>query len=97
MKNIGKFRTEDDVESWLEEKGFEGTAYFTGDHFAPAIIGYTEDERLVDDYDKMVRWLAKKESWDEVEAIEWIDYNTIRTIPYMGEKSPVIVYHDALC
>lgn len=64
---------------------------------APAIIGYTEDERLVYDYDKMVRWLAKKESWDEVEAIEWIDYNTIRTIPYMGEKAPIIVYHDALC
>lgn len=23
--------------------------------------------------------------------------NTIRTIPYMGEKAPIIVYHDALC
>lgn len=26
------------------------------------------------------------------EAIEWIDYNTIRAIPYMGEKAPIVMY-----
>lgn len=29
---------------------------------------------------------------DDISAREWIDYNVIRTIPYMGEKKPVIVY-----
>ena len=25
------------------------------------------------------------------EAIEWIEYNTIRALPYMGNKAPIIV------
>ena len=26
------------------------------------------------------------------EAIEFIDYNTLRSIPYYGEKAPVVFY-----
>lgn len=27
------------------------------------------------------------------EAMEWVDYNTIRAIPYMGDKHPIIMYN----
>ena len=29
---------------------------------------------------------------DETDAIEWIEYNTIRSLPDAGEKSPIVMY-----
>ena len=40
----------------------------------------------------MIDWLMNKESLSEEEAIEWINYNTIRALPYMGDKAPIIMY-----
>lgn len=40
-----------------------------------------------------------KESYDKnrdyvIEAMEWIDYNTIRSIPYLPENyRPIIIYN----
>lgn len=28
----------------------------------------------------------------EEEAMEWVGYNTIRSLPYMGEMKPIIMY-----
>lgn len=28
----------------------------------------------------------------EEEAVEFIDYNTFRAMPYMGEKAPIVVF-----
>lgn len=44
---------------------------------------------------RSTRWwngFAKKDGIDEEEAIEWIEYNTIRAIPYAGEKAPIVMY-----
>jgi hypothetical protein len=41
----------------------------------------------------MVEWLIDTQDFkDEIEAIEWIEYNTIRALPYMGPEAPIIVY-----
>ena len=76
----------------LLDNDLEGTSFFTGDNYATAILGYTEDGNLVYSYDDMVDWLMDNDDMDDISAREWIDYNVIRTIPYMGEKKPVIVY-----
>ena len=34
----------------------------------------------------------KKEGWSDNDAIEWIEYNTIRALPYMGEGAPSVMY-----
>ena len=26
------------------------------------------------------------------DAIEWIEYNTIRSLPYAGENAPIVMY-----
>ena len=57
-----------------------------------SIVGVTDDNRLVYSYESMVEELMEDEGWDETEAVEWIDYNTIRAIPYMGERAPIILY-----
>ena len=75
-----------------------------GDEFADGVIGITDDNRLVYSYENLVVCLAKafRESdtqegrTDEdyhTDAIEWLDYNTTRSLPYMGGNAPIIV-HD---
>ena len=59
-----------------------------------SIIGTTFDGRAIYSFDKMVEELATDEGWTEIDAIEWINYNTIRSLPYGGEKAPLIVYTD---
>lgn len=80
------------VEQLLLDNDLEGTPFFTGDDYDTAILGYTEDGRIVYSYDLMVEWLVKNDDMDSIDAQEWIDYNVIRTVPYMGEKQPIIVY-----
>ena len=59
-----------------------------------SIVGITEDNRLVYDYNKMVEELMNDEGWSETDAIEWLDYNTLRAIPYMEShgRAPIILY-----
>lgn len=58
-----------------------------------AVIGISHDERLIYDYDKLIKAFMDGDNMTEEEAIEWIDYNTLRTIPYMGNNSPIIMYN----
>lgn len=81
-----------DIEERLIENGYEGIKFLTDYSYDTAVIGVSEDDRVVYDYDKMVAWLMEKENWTAEEAMEWIDYNTIRALPYFGEGAPIIVY-----
>ena len=59
-----------------------------------SIIGTTFDGRAIYDFDKMAEELMQDEGWTHEEAVEWIEYNTIRVLPYGGEKAPLIVYTE---
>ena len=80
------------AEERLLEYGYEGIKYLTNYSYDDALIGVTEDGRAIYDYEKMIKWLMEEEEWSETDAIEWIDYNTLRAIPYMGENAPIIMY-----
>ena len=80
------------AEEKLLGNGYEGVKYLTNFSYDDALIGVTEDDRAVYDYEKMVQWLVDTEEMTYEEAAEWIDYNTIRALPYMGEGAPVIMY-----
>ena len=91
MKEDGSYECE--VERILLEKGYEGTMFLTGYSYDDALVGVTTDRRAVYDYDLMVQWLVEEEGFeDDIEAMEWIDYNTIRAVPYFGSTAPVIFY-----
>lgn len=72
--------------------GHDGTVILEDPSFNDAIVGITEDGRLVYSCEKMVHQLSHDDGMSEQEAQEFIDYNTVRAIPYMGEKRPIIVY-----
>lgn len=83
---------DEEIEQLLLDNDLTDTAYLTGYNYYSAIIGYTDDENLVYSYEKMIEYLIKEAEMTQEEAIEWIDYNVLRAIPYMGDEKPIIVY-----
>lgn len=84
-----------------DEDELDKIVVLEGDEFADGAIGLTEDHRVVYSYDRLVKSLAKSYADDgniedpEISAIEWLDYNTLRSLPYMesqGLLAPVIIY-----
>lgn len=76
----------------LLEAGYEDVVILENYSYDDALIGVTEDGRAVYDFDKMVSWLMETEGFTQDEAVEWIEYNTIRALPYAGPDAPVIMY-----
>lgn len=81
-----------DAEKRLLDNGYEGIKYLTDFSYDTALIGVTNDNRAVYDFEKMVEWLVETQNWTNSEAVEWIEYNTVRALPYFGEDAPVIMY-----
>lgn len=70
----------------------EDAIVFNNPSFDNSIIGVTTDGQAVYDYEKMVEELMKDEDVSEQESIDWIEYNTIRALPYAGEMKPIIMF-----
>ena len=84
--------TYEELEQKLLDNGYGGVSLLKDYDYASAFIGVTDDGRAVYEYDKMVDYLMSKEDWTYEAAVEWIDYNTIMALPYMGSKAPLIMY-----
>lgn len=76
----------------LIDAGYDDIPLFVGCEYDDAIIGVTTDGRAVYEFEKMVDCLMNKEGWSDIDAIEWIEYNTIRALPYLGQNAPIIMY-----
>lgn len=82
-------------EQVMDEDTLNQTVVLEGDEFADGCIGITEDGRLVYSYERLVHSLSLHDGMSEESAIEWIEYNTLRSLPYMesqGLLAPVIVH-----
>lgn len=64
---------------------------FDNPAYDDSIIGQTFDGRAIYDIDKMAEELSSDESMSIEEAADFIGYNAIRSLPYAGEKAPVVV------
>lgn len=80
------------AEERILNAGYENVIVLRDFSYDEALVGITEDNRAVYDFDLMVEGLCDKEGWSADEAVEWIEFNVIRALPYMGEFSPVILY-----
>lgn len=67
---------------------------FLNQAYDNSIIGTTFDGRAIYDFDKMVQELMADEGWTEEEAVDWVEYNTIRALPYCGDKQPLIMREE---
>jgi hypothetical protein len=80
-----------DAEERLLENGYEGVKFLTDFSYDTALIGVTDDNRAVYDYELMVEWLVKNEGWSYEDSAEWVSYNTLRAIPYLGPDAPIVI------
>lgn len=80
------------LDAMVEDQGIEEEVLILDNHaYDKSVVGITEDGRLIYDFNKMVEEFMEDEQCDETEAIEWLEYNTLRALPYMGERAPIII------
>lgn len=72
----------------------EGALIFDNASYDNSIIGITLDDRVIYSFERMVQEYMSDNACDEIDAIEWVEYNTIRALPYAGDKAPMIVYEE---
>lgn len=84
------FNSVEELCEFLEAQGHEETVFFEHPSMVKAITGITESEQLIYDYNLMIEAAMEEEGWTCEEAIEWIEYNTLRSIPYMGICHPIV-------
>lgn len=65
---------------------------FSNPSYASAAIGMSDDDRVIYDYDLMVEHLIHEEKMSYEEAVEFIDYNTLRSLSYQ-QNPPIIKYN----
>lgn len=78
------------IDGMANDLEIDNLIIFDNHAYDRSIIGIADD-RLVYDYDKMVEEYMEDEGCDEADAEEWIQYNTIRSIPYIKGNKPLII------
>lgn len=79
-----------DIRDAICDMGYEEAVVFDCPDYDEAIVGVTEEGRVVYDFDMMVNCLRISEGMSEIEAIEFIEYNSIRALPY-AENAPIVM------
>lgn len=82
--------TYEEVCKYAEDQEIE-LKVFSSPSFNNSIIGISYDARVIYDYDLMIEDLMKEEDFSYEDALEFIEYNTLRALSYMGEDAPIIL------
>ena len=84
--------TVEDVKETLHELEHDETVVFENPDYVSAIVGMTDEGRVVYSWEKMIKHLIETDGMTDEEAVEFISYNTERAIPYAGAMAPIILY-----
>ncbi|MBR6450635.1 MAG: helix-turn-helix transcriptional regulator [Fibrobacter sp.] len=83
--------TIDSLKDFLCELGHEDAVVLESPDYLSAVAGVSEDGRVIYSYPRMLEHLVLNDGMTYEEAAEFIDYNTIGSLPCMGEKAPIIL------
>ena len=75
----------------IESYGYEDVVIFTEPDYAEAFMGVTDTNRAVYDFELMVKHLCDKEHLTKLDAIEFIELNTMKASAFHHD-SPLILY-----
>lgn len=87
--NMNKERPNRDL---LRELDYSDAIVFENPDYDAAIVGVSSDDRVIYDYDEMIACLMLEDDMTIEEAMDFIDYNTLRALPYAGEGAPIVMY-----
>ena len=83
--------TYEEVCKYSEDQEIE-IKVFSNPSYNNSIIGISYDNRVIYDYDLMIEELMEEEDLSFEDALEFLEYNTLRALPYMGGDAPIILY-----
>ncbi len=99
MSEVGQVSTRDLINAHFEELEVEDVYLIDPQFCDKAIVGYT-DTQVIYSYDKLIgayttnfmesENIPQEEALDM--AIDWVSYNTIRSLDYMTGNKPIIMY-----
>ena len=81
-----------EIRDLICEMGYEDSTVFDEPSYDNAIIGVSTDGEVIYDFDLMVESLMETDNIDETDAIDFIDYNAIRSLPYAPSPKPIVMY-----
>ena len=90
------FKDVKELKHFLNELEYTDTVVLENPSYLNAIIGITDEGALCYSYEKMIECLIEEDKMEQEDAMEFINYNTIRALPYassMGVR-PIVVYND---
>lgn len=62
------------------------------EQYKDAIVGLSHDNNhIIYSHNRFIECLMK-DGMSKEEAIEWTDHNTIRSLPYIGEYAPIVMF-----
>ena len=77
----------------LVELGLDESIVFENPSYDNAMVGYENGtNRIVYNFDNMVEDLMEQDSIEYEESVEFIEYNTLRALPYMGYLAPIVMF-----
>ena len=86
------------LDNYVKERGLvdedELPILLTDHSYDKSIVGITTEGRIVYNYTSMINEYIEDEQCSWEEAQEWIDYNTMRAIPYFGPMRPIVLDLD---
>lgn len=80
-----------DKREMLADAGYEDSIVFENPDYGDAIVGVTDEGDVVYDFYRMVDHLIEHDEMTRDEAVEFIEYNAIRALPYAGDGAPIII------
>lgn len=72
---------------WVDE---EGVYIYENPDYAKAFRGITTDGRALYEYGAMVESLMEEDNIEAIDAMEFIDYNTLGA--YINDRQPIVFY-----
>ena len=75
----------------ISDMGYEDAIVFDNPSYDSAIIGVSDDGRVVYDYEMMVQCLMAEDGMSELDAVEFISYNSVRAASYIPD-GPIVMY-----
>lgn len=82
----------DSLKKWLCDNDYGDTILLESPTYRCAIEGITDDGRLIYSEKKIIDYMVQEEGLSFEDAYDNFSYNIVRSLPYMGEKAPIIMY-----
>lgn len=83
--------TNQDIRDMISDMGYEDAIVFDNPSYDSAIIGVSDDGRVIYDFEMMIQCLIDDEGMSEIDAADFISYNSIRAAAYIP-NGPIVMY-----